>query len=259
MKEAEANNRRSFIKKAGLLAVSTAISSQWLQAAPLATEEVMKEGEATTFLFQGDSITDGGRSRNKDWNHVLGHGYAYLVSSRLWADHPKQGFHFFNRGISGNKITDLAARWETDTIELKPDVLSILIGINDTATFLNGKKEFSVEQFETGYKSLLQQSINALPQVQLVLCEPFILPVGKVKERWNDYFPEVQKRQQIVSKLSREFNTVHIEFQKVFNNALSKAPADYWIWDGIHPMPAGHELMAREWIYQVSRKLKFIR
>ena len=95
--------------------------------------------------------------------------------------------------------------------------------------------------------------------MQLVLCEPFILPVGKIKDNWDAYSVEIENRGKIVQKLSVEFDAIFAAFQKAFDIALSKAPADYWIWDGIHPMPAGHELMAREWIKQVGKKLKFIK
>ncbi|QNF33915.1 SGNH/GDSL hydrolase family protein [Adhaeribacter swui] len=218
-----------------------------------------KAGDGFTFLFQGDSITDGNRTRNNDWNHVMGHGYAYIIASKLWYEYPAKQFHFFNRGISGNKITDLAARWQTDTLELKPDVLSILVGINDVSALLNGNQDFTAEQYEKNYRALLQQTKQQLPQVQLVLGEPFILPVGRVKEKWDDYNREVKLRQQIVKRLCTDFNAILVEYQQAFNKALSKAPADYWIWDGIHPMPAGHELMAREWLAQISKKLKFIK
>jgi lysophospholipase L1-like esterase len=251
------NDRRKFLKNAGLLVGSLAMNKSWIKEVHAVTED--KNGEGTIFLFQGDSITDGGRSRNNDWNHVLGHGYAYLIASRLWADHTKQEFHFFNRGISGNTITDLTGRWEKDTLSIKPEVLSILIGINDISTYINGNKEYSVENFEKDYRTLLQDTQEELPRVQLVLCDPFILPVGKVKDRWNEYFPEIEKRQKAIAALAIEFKAIHIQFQKVFNSALSKAPAEYWIWDGVHPMPAGHELMAREWIHQVGKIVKSIR
>ncbi|HEX5026293.1 MAG TPA: SGNH/GDSL hydrolase family protein, partial [Agriterribacter sp.] len=171
---------------------------------------------------------------------------------------PEKRFHFFNRGISGNKITDLEERWNDDTLALKPDLLSILVGINDVGALIKGDTNFTAEQFEEKYRALLQRTKNDLPGVQLVICEPFILPVGKVKDNWDVYDSEVKKRQDVTRKLAAEFGAIYIPFQEAFNKTLKKAPADYWIWDGIHPMPAGHELMALEWIKQVSKKLKFI-
>lgn len=250
------SKRRQFIKNVTTLGAMAVTVPQFLNAMPSGEN---REGDGYTFLFQGDSITDGNRTRDKDWNHVMGHGYQYIIASKLWYDFPKKGFHFFNRGISGNKVTDLTARWQKDTLDLKPDVLSILIGINDISALLNGDNNFTAENYESGYRALLQQTKQQLPNIQFVLCEPFILPVGKVKENWEQYSTEVEKRRKIVQQLSIEFNTIFVEFQSAFNKALSKAPADYWIWDGIHPMPAGHELMALEWQRQVSKELKFIR
>src|SRR5205823_9268289 len=114
------NKRRDFFRKAATLASLAVGAPSFLKALPSIYINADKEGNGYTFLFQGDSITDGNRSRNNDWNHVMGHGYAYLIASRLWYDFPKKEFHFFNRGVSGNKVTDLAARWQQDTMELKP-------------------------------------------------------------------------------------------------------------------------------------------
>lgn len=258
MQNERIHRRRDFLKKATAVGAAAAFVPQFLQATPDENFE-RTGGEGFTFLFQGDSITDGNRTRNTDWNHVMGHGYQFIIASKLWYDFPKKGFHFFNRGISGNKVTDLAARWKTDTIDLKPDVLSILIGINDAVAFINGNKDFASEQYEADYRSLLTQTKQQLPSVQLILCEPFVLAVGNVKSKWEVYSAEVQKRQQIAKQLSKECDAIFVPFQSAFNSALSKAPAEYWIWDGIHPMPAGHELMAREWLKHVSRRLKFIR
>jgi lysophospholipase L1-like esterase len=189
----------------------------------------------------------------------MGHGYQFIIASRLWYNSPAKKFKMFNRGISGNKVTDLTARWQQDTLELTPDVLSILIGINDVAAFIGGNNNFSAAAYENDYRLLLQQTKQQLPNTQLVLCQPFILPVGKVADKWEVYSTEVKKRQEVVQRLSEEYNAVFVPFQSAFNKALAKAPAAYWIWDGIHPMPAGHELMAREWISRISKKLKFVK
>jgi lysophospholipase L1-like esterase len=80
-----------------------------------------------------------------------------------------------------------------------------------------------------------------------------LLKVGKVKNNWESWWEEVNKRQVIARALADEFDAVFVPFQLAFDNALKRAPADYWIWDGIHPMPAGHELMAREWLKSVKK------
>ncbi len=142
---------------------------------------------------------------------------------------------------------------------MQPDLLSILIGINDVSALLSGDKNYAAEAYEMQYRALINDTKKSLPNIQLVLCEPFVLAVGRVKDNWEMYSSEVKKRQLIVRQLAIEHHAVHVPFQNTFDRALEKAPASYWIWDGIHPMPAGHALMAREWTKQVSKKLKFLK
>jgi lysophospholipase L1-like esterase len=188
----------------------------------------------------------------------MGHGYAFSLSSRLGADFPEKRFNFYNRGISGNKVNDLAGRWKTDTLDLKPDVLSILVGINDSASVVFKREPvIPVEKYEEIYRSLLEQTKAQFPKIIFVLCESFILPVGSVKENLTAYTADLGKRQAIVRQLAVEFNAVFVGLQDVFNKACTKAPSEYWMWDGIHPTVAGHELVAREWLKQVEKRIIF--
>lgn len=249
--------RRDFIKKIGLMSAMTAGFPAILSGADTSQSNSTIKG--LTFLFQGDSITDGNRGRNNDWNHVLGHGYAYLIASRLWFDHTDKDLMFYNRGISGNTVNDLLARWQQDTLDLKPDVLSILIGINDVlAVIKNDTPDFGRE-IEESYRKILRLTKEKLPGTTIVLCEPFILPVGRVKEAPDAWQQKVSQVQVISRKLSKEFNTLFVELQKPFDDACHKAPPTYWMWDGIHPMPAGHELIARTWIAEVSKQFDFMK
>ncbi|MFD1256912.1 SGNH/GDSL hydrolase family protein [Mucilaginibacter terrae] len=251
------HNRRRFVKQALTLSVLPILPAIAKASVKTVLENV---DPGYKFLFQGDSITDGGRGRNLDWNHVLGQDYVYLIASRLWYDHVKSDFHFFNRGIGGNKITDLASRWQQDTLDIKPDLLSIMVGVNDVSAFAKGDNNFSVENYKQRYRALLDDTIAKLPHIQIVICEPFYLVVNsKKRENFDVYAAEFDKYRQAARQLSIDYNTIFVPFQDVFNRALKKAPAEYWIWDGVHPMPAGHELMAREWIHHVEKKLKFIR
>jgi len=204
-------------------------------------------------LFQGDSITDGNRGRNADPNHILGHGYVFIIAAKFGSEFPERNLTFINRGISGNKITDLQSRWTNDTINLKPDVLSVLIGVNDAASAVQDTDGISVEQYEAEYDQLLQDTVAALPGVKIVLCEPFILPVGKVKDRWEEWQSDIRKRQAVVGKLATKYHAPVVHFQKVFNDACKRAPANYWIWDGVHPTYSGHQLMADEWVRVVDQ------
>ena len=201
--------------------------------------------DGAKILFQGDSITDGNRGRSADPNHILGHGYQALIASRFGADLPNRRLTFINRGISGNTVGALQRRWQTDAIDLKPDLLSILIGVNDLSFGV------SADQFEQELDQLLAGTIKALPSVRLVLCEPFGLPVGGKKINWEAYRAQIGERDAIVQKLAQKYYAPIVRFQAMFERAVHRAPADYWIWDGIHPTYAGHQLMADEWVRTV--------
>jgi lysophospholipase L1-like esterase len=254
------NSRRNFVRK---LALTSLVTFSLPKLGTFANSPIdaskSNDGNGMVFLFQGDSITDGNRGRNTDPNHIMGHGYAFSIASSLGADFPEKKLTFYNRGISGNKVTDLANRWQKDTLDLKPNVLSILVGINDASSVVFPHPEqVTAEKYEEVYRLLLSQTKAQFPEILFVLCNPFILPVGKVKENWDAYKTDLAKRQSTVLKLVNEFDTVFVDFQQVFDQACKRANADYWIWDGVHPTVAGHELMAREWRKQVGKRLKFV-
>jgi len=249
-KQVGMENRRDFIKQAALLTAAAgfpAIAQAKTEFSSLNTDTDLR------ILFQGDSITDGNRTRNEDWNHVMGHGYQYIISSKLWYEEPERKFHFLNRGVSGNKVSDLALRWQTDTLDLKPDVLSILVGVNDANDAVKDKLKDSSLKYQSGYRDLLNRTKENNPKIRFIICEPFLLRVGRVKDDWETWWEEVSKRQVVAKALADEFDAVFVPFQFAFDKALKRAPAEYWIWDGIHPMPAGHELMAREWLKNVKK------
>lgn len=212
---------------------------------PAAKDPMPAFGPGARILFQGDSITDGNRGRNSDLNHILGHGYQALIASRFDADVPERNLLFINRGISGNRVSDLLGRWQTDAIDLKPDILSILIGVNDLNSGV------LAEEYERQYDQLLADTVKAMPHIKLVLCEPFGLPVGGKKDNWETYRAELAARQAIVARLAEKYHAPVVHFQRIFDDAVRRAPADYWIWDGVHPTYAGHQLMADEWVRTV--------
>ncbi|GAB3898552.1 SGNH/GDSL hydrolase family protein [Larkinella knui] len=252
-------SRRFFVSQSALtgLAVSAGIPSGNRVEDFVENRALEKD---LIFLFQGDSITDGNRGRSTDPNHIMGHGYAFAIASRIGADFPDRNFAFYNRGISGNKVTDLQKRWQTDTLDLKPNVLSILIGINDTAASINKSDEaIPVDEFESRYRQLLTESKTQNPDTLFVLGLPFVYPVGKRQENWELWREGTRQRAERVRKLATEFDAVLVDYPAVFDKAIRKTPADYWIWDGIHPTVAAHELMAREWIQRVSSRLKFLK
>jgi lysophospholipase L1-like esterase len=203
-------------------------------------------------LFQGDSITDMNWGRNeKDRNHYLGHSYVYLIAARLGVDMPEAKLEFFNRGQSGNKVADLKNRWQTDAIDLKPDLVSILIGVNDVG---GSGARVALDQWEANYRFLLDASRKANPDVRLVLLDPFVLRVGPLDSdsAWQAWRGEIDKLCPIVAKLAAKYQAVHIQTQAVFDKASEKIAPSHWIWDGVHPLPQGHDLIARNWLAAVS-------
>ncbi len=202
-----------------------------------------------TILFQGDSITDAGRDRKSEAtaNHpaMLGRGYPFHLAGQLLADHASLGLSIYNRGISGNKVPDLAARWQNDCLALKPNLLSILIGVNDLWHKLNKKYDGTPEVYRDGFAALLEQTRQALPGITLVVCEPFVLRCGAVNDSW---FPEFETRRAIASDVAKAAGAIWVPFQEAFNAAVKAGtePA-YWAADGVHPTQAGHGLMARVW------------
>ena len=255
----ENKSRRKFIKGMALTgAASLFLPSIATMASTSAGEHKQKAREGMVILFQGDSITDGNRGRDNDLNHIMGHGYAFSIASRIGADYPEKRYVFYNRGISGNKVIDLEKRWQTDTLGLKPDVLSILVGVNDsTSVITNWEPVVSLEKFEKIYDKLLEQTKSVLPNILFVLGEPFILKGSRVNDHLAAFQTDIHQRQKIVQKLASKYNAVYVGFQDVFDKACERAPFDYWIWDGVHPTVAGHELMAREWIRQVEKRISF--
>jgi len=218
------------------------------------------EEKGLVFLFQGDSITDGNRGRNADPNHIMGHGYAFSIASRVGADFPASGFSFYNRGISGNTVSDLQERWPKDTLDIHPDVLSILIGINDVNAVVEQKPgAANADEFENIYRDLLKQTQALKPDVLFVLGIPFVYPVGKRRENWTAWQEETLQRAGRVRKLAKEFNAILVDYPMVFDQAVTNAPIEYWIWDGIHPTVPAHELMARAWIKAASTRLRFLK
>jgi lysophospholipase L1-like esterase len=202
-------------------------------------------------LFQGDSITDGGRQRTgSDFNHVMGQDYAYILAAGIGSESPERELAFVNRGVSGDRVPDLEARWQADTIALHPQLLSILVGVNDLIA--EGDRAQTVEQFEAAYDHLLAETIAALPGTKIVLGQPFLMPVGKRKALYPTLMPEMKKRQAAVDRLAAKYRLPVVRYQDAFDAACAKASAEHWSWDGIHPTYAGHGLMAREWLKTVD-------
>jgi len=206
-----------------------------------------------TILFQGDSITDCRRDREVGGTpndlHSLGKGYAMMASAQILSARPGADLKFFNRGISGNRVVDLSARVKSDLINLAPDVVSILIGVNDTWHGQRHQNGVTVPKYERVYRELLAEVREALPRVRFVLCEPFVLQCGVVSDDW---IVEIDQRRAVVAGLAREFEATFIPFQSIFDECVTLASPSYWAADGVHPSAAGHLRMANAWVKHMN-------
>lgn len=197
-----------------------------------------------TILFQGDSITDAGR--NRDITFDLGKGYPNLVSAHIGFENPGE-YEFINRGISGNRIVDLYARMKIDLINLKPDIMSILIGVNDVWHEVARQNGVAPAKYKKIYSMLIEEVKEALPDIKIMILEPFVLEGSATAEN-IDKFAEVKEMAQTAKEVAEEHNLVFVSLQDKFDAATKLAPPEYWLGDGVHPTPKGHELIKREWL-----------
>lgn len=248
------NSRRSFIKKAvtgGILAVSIPEIVSAAMASAGGRKKMLSAGK--TILFQGDSITDAGRNKDETaYNNArgMGTGYAMLAGASLLERYSSFNLKIYNKGISGNKVFQLAERWDKDCLELKPDIVSILIGVNDIWHKLNGQYDGTAEIFKRDYIALLEKTKRALPDVQLIICEPFAVPGVKAVD--NKWYPEFYDYQRYVREIAGLFGATFIPYQKIFDEAQKRAPGVYWTHDGVHPSLAGAQLMAEAWLSSIK-------
>lgn len=193
-------------------------------------------------LFQGDSVTDAGRSRTND--NELGNGYPKMIAALFSAKYPEKNINFINRGISGNRVKDLQDRWKEDCVDLKPDWVSILIGINDCWRRYDRNDPTSAEEYEKGYRDILTRTVKET-NARLVICEPFVLPIPEDRKAWRE---DLDPKIHVARQLARDFNAIYIPLDGVFASASAKREPSFWAADGVHPTSAGHALIALEWM-----------
>jgi acyl-CoA thioesterase-1 len=172
-----------------------------------------------------------------------------MASGFLAALQPSLAPECFNRGISGNRTGDLVNRWQEDCLDLEPDVLSLMIGINDVWRRYDRNLPTSVEEFETNYRTLLERTTTALPSIKLILMEPFVLPVPDDRRTWRE---DLDPKLAVVRHLAREFNALLIPLDGIFAAACTQQPPAFWAADGVHPSSAGHALIAKSWLEAVG-------
>lgn len=204
------------------------------------------------FLYIGDSITDGNWGTNCngernlwDQNHIFGHGYMFICAAQLMSEYADQKPEFFNRGISGNTVNDLAARWQTDALDLRPDVLSVLVGINDVLL----APDFNVDTlaYENTLRDLLSQSRQQNPKLVIVLGEPFCADGFRIDAEGRAK-TVCYALSRAVQRVAKDFDAIFLPYQSLFDELCQRNGTEYWIWDGVHPTAAGHHKMAKMWM-----------
>jgi len=249
------STRRDFIKTAAVGSIAAGISIPEIVSAAVkpAAAKRITIAKDDVVLLQGDSITDWGRDHKKTIANdtaSLGNGYALLTAAQLLGKFPDKNLQIYNKGISGNKVYQLLERWEEDTIALKPNVLSIHIGVNDYWHMAKHGYTGTIETYITDYRKLINHTKEALPGIKIVICEPFALK--SVKEVDNTWYPAFDSYRKAAKDIAAEFNAPFVAWQSVMDKALEKAPAKYWSLDGVHPSLAGEQLMANAWMEVVQ-------
>jgi len=244
-------SRRKLLGSATLAGLTPIIANQAMAGHhSKKAKATLKKGGV--MVFQGDSITDAGRNKKElkpNEQKSFGKGYAWMAGSQLLISNPDHKLTLHNRGISGNKVHQLAARWDKDCLEIKPDVLSILIGVNDFWHGLNGRYDGTAKTYEDDFNQLIERTKKALPKVQLVISEPFVLKCGAVNDKW---FPEFDKYRAAAKKIAQAHHAVFVPFQSMFDEAVKYAPPNHWAGDGVHPSSHGASLMAHFLLHSID-------
>ena len=199
-------------------------------------------------LFFGDSLTDMYHSfdRSNDSATSYGTGYVFAIASQLMYERPGY-YQIINQGVSGNKVTDLFARYEKDVIQEKPDVLTILIGVNDVWHELAINNGTPIDVFEKTYLDMVTDIKKKLPSTKIILMEPFFLYGSATKDIWEP-FQEVLKYSAVIKKIAEQTECVFIPLQKDFEKAARNGGSTQMLYDGVHSNPGGAQLIANKWI-----------
>ncbi len=215
-----------------------------------------------TVLFMGDSITDGGRNRNvTDPNIALGSGYANIAAADITFRNPGK-YAFYNRGVGGQGIKDMYARIREDVIAIKPDYMSILASVNDAWFDLGGKglpvidNKKAMERFERTYSMLIEETLDSLPDIKIMILEPFTLDAHKTPygdegawaETYDIFRKGVEEKAFVSRKIAVKYGFPFIELQAKFDAVYDPENPRIWLWDGVHPTCNGAHLIAQEWI-----------
>lgn len=248
------NSRRSFLKNTALAGLAAVNIPQIVSAAyrPEKDKKIsLSNGDVV--LFQGDSITDAGRKKSDQPANSMagmGPGYAFLAAGEMLYRFPGKQLNCYNKGVSGNKVYQLAERWQADCLDLKPTVLSILVGVNDFWHTLTNGYQGTIKTYRDDYKALIDRTKQALPDVKLIIGEPYaVIGVKAVDDKW---YPAFNDYRAAARELAESYGAAFIPYQQIYDKAQKSAPGSYWTADGVHPTLAGARLMAEAWLQTVK-------
>jgi len=205
---------------------------------------IIQKGQ--TVLFIGDSIMDAGRKYEDPAS--LGSGFVTMAAGLFGSLYPELGVQFHNRGIGGHRVVDLAARWQQDCIALKPDWLTVMVGINDVMRRYDQDKPTTVEQYIFGYRELLLQAVQQVGS-KLIIIEPYVLPTNEMRIKCRE---DLDPKIHALRNMAEELGALYIPTDGLFAEARMRGGISYWAPDGVHPTPAGHALIARAWLRAVG-------
>lgn len=246
------DNRRDFLKKSLLTLGAAGLGTSLASAIDFSTgaKAKLSINKGDVILFQGDSITDAGRNKQNlkpNDGNAIGNGYAFMAASTLLNKYADKDIKVYNRGISGNRVPDLINRWQEDALDIKPNILSIMIGVNDFWRTMDSGAKNTPAEYKAQYKQLLDSTKSALPNVKLIIIEPF--GVKNVKHVTDAWFPEFPKYQNVAKEIAQEYGAIFLPYQQIFDQGLKRnSDGGYWTTDGVHTTMAGANLMAEAWL-----------
>jgi lysophospholipase L1-like esterase len=253
MSDPSGNSRRNFVKQVSVGVLASLAIPQLVSAGKMAVDTKMRLEKDDIILFQGDSITDWGRNPKEtkaSTSGMLGNSYPLIAAAGILSTYPDKNLHVYNKGVSGNKVYQLADRWDDDFLALKPTVISILVGVNDLFHAIRNGYAGTIETYRTDYKKLLDRTKQALPDVKLIIGEPFL--TKGIRPESENWYPRFAAFQAAAREMADTCSAAFIPYQQIFDNALDTAPAKYWSLDGIHSSVAGAGLMAKAWLEAVT-------
>ena len=196
-------------------------------------------------VFFGDSITDAAKN-DTYLAYSYGQGYVGFVAGELLSQNPEK-YEILNRGNSGHRIVDLYAGIQQRVWNNAPDVLSILIGVNDVWHGITANNGVDIKRFEKVYRAIIEESLELFPDLKIILCEPFFLDGTATHEHYNE-FCKIKSYAQTVKCLAQEYDLYFLPLQKKLDEKAAEYPAEYWLWDGVHPTRGGAKIIADEWL-----------